>query len=146
MTATFQIRRCRKEDFEGVLLLLQQLWPDKNLDAAALRKVFDYALAADRQIYLCAIDGENVIGFVSMTVKNSLWQAASLGHIDELVVDQQYRRRRLGTQLLDAIVGQAREAGCSRVELDSAFHRKEAHRFYEQHDFENRAYLFSRKL
>jgi hypothetical protein len=32
------------------------------------------------------------------------------------------------------------------VELDSAFHRSQAHKFYQQEGFENRAYLFSKPL
>jgi glucosamine-phosphate N-acetyltransferase len=39
-----------------------------------------------------------------------------------------------------------RRQASRRVELDSAFHRKQAHRFYEQLGFENRAYLFSKAL
>jgi glucosamine-phosphate N-acetyltransferase len=36
--------------------------------------------------------------------------------------------------------------GCKQFELDSAFHRKEAHAFYEQRRFERRALLFSKPL
>ena len=36
--------------------------------------------------------------------------------------------------------------GCRRLELDSAFHFKEAHAFYEQRRFERRALLFSKAL
>ena len=79
-------------------------------------------------------------------MKNSLWVARCLGHVDELIVDTQYRGRGLGSELLQSIILRARDRGCLRVELDSAFHREEAHRFYEQHGFENRAYLFSKTL
>ena len=108
--------------------------------------MFDCALVSDSKVYLCAVDGESVTGFVSLTIKNNLWQAAKVGHIDELVVDQKHRGRGLGTRLLNAITAVAKERGCTRVELDSAFHRKEAHTFYERHGFENRAYLFSKSL
>jgi len=43
---------------------------------------------------------------------------------------------------LNAIIAIAKERGCTRIELDSAFHRKEAHQFYERNGFGNRAYLF----
>jgi hypothetical protein len=33
-----------------------------------------------------------------------------------------------------------------RVELESAFHRKKAHAFYERQGFENRGYLFSKPI
>jgi hypothetical protein len=91
MSARFEIRSCRRDDFDAVLQLLRQLWPDKDLDAAAVRKVFDGALAADSQVYLCAVDAANLVGFVSLSVKNNLWQAANFGHIDELIVDEKCR-------------------------------------------------------
>ena len=146
MSALFEIRRCQPHDFDSLVVLLEQLWPDKELDIPSIKRVLDRALASKSQIHLCAVADNKLVGFVSLTIKNNLWQAGNLGHIDELVVTRECRGRGLGTQLLDAIVAQAREGGCSRVELDSAFHRKEAHRFYQQHEFENRAYLFSRKL
>jgi GNAT superfamily N-acetyltransferase len=141
-----QIRPCRAEDFDEVLPLLRQLWPDKRLDAVPLKTVFDRALGSELQAYLCATDDQRVIGFGSLTLKNNLWQEGYVGHVDELVVDGTYRSRGFGKLLLNQIIELARRTGCRRVELDSAFHRKEAHMFYEQHGFENRAFLFSRVL
>jgi GNAT superfamily N-acetyltransferase len=69
-----------------------------------------------------------------------------LGHVDELVVDSNHRGRGIGTQLLKHLVTYAQQKGCRRVELDSAFHRLEAHKFYKQQGFEDRALLFSRVL
>jgi glucosamine-phosphate N-acetyltransferase len=142
----FQIRQCRAEDFGDVVRLLRQLWPDKPLDVASLQTVFSRALASESQIYLCASDGHRVIGFGSLTLKNNLWQQGFLGHVDELIVDGEQRGRGVGKQLLDQLIVAARQRGCSRVELDSAFHRKQAHQFYEKYGFENRAYLFSREI
>jgi GNAT superfamily N-acetyltransferase len=142
----FQIRSCRPDDFATALRLLGQLWPDKDLDTVALRQVFDHTLESASQIYLCAENSDGIIGFASLTIKNNLWRAANLGHIDELIVEQSWRNQGLGTQLLEQIIARARETNCTRVELDSAFHRTEAHRFCEQHGFENRAYLFSKTL
>lgn len=141
-----QIRECRAEDFAAVARLLRQLWPEKSLDAGSLQAVFERALASEQQVYLCAADVERIVGFGSLTLKNNLWQAGYLGHVDELVVDSQYRSRGIGTQLLDQLIVLARNLGCRRMELDSAFHRKHAHQFYERHGFENRAFLFSKAL
>jgi hypothetical protein len=74
-----------------VFQLLRQLWPDKQLDMAALQKVFDRALNSDSHVYFCAHGGEDVVGFASLTIKNNLWQAANLGRIDELIIDEKHR-------------------------------------------------------
>jgi GNAT superfamily N-acetyltransferase len=141
-----QIRPCSSDDFSGVLELLEQLWPEKRLDPASLRIVYDRALASNSQKYICATDGERVIGFGSLTVKNNLWQEGYLGHVDELVVDRDYRGRGVGTGLLEHLIVIARQLDCRRIELDSGFHRPDAHRYYERHGFENRGYLFSKVL
>jgi len=141
-----EIRQCRSEDFGQIMELLRQLWPDKRLDSVALQTVFDRALFSGAQTYLCAVNGQRIVGFGSLTLKNNLWQEGYLGHVDELIVDREFRGRGIGSQLLERLVSAAREQDCRRIELDSARHRKEAHEFYRQHGFEERALLFSRAL
>lgn len=141
-----EIRETHEDDFGDVVLLLQQLWPDRSLDCEALRRVFHAALASDSQVYLSACDGPRVVGFASLTVKNNLWQAGNLGHVDELVVDANYRGNGIGTRLLDSVCGEARKKHCARIELDSGLHRDVAHEFYYRLGFERRALLFSKPL
>ena len=50
--------------------------------------------------------------------------------IDDLVSADGARSLGYGKALLDWAILQARESGCSVIELDSAVHRAEAHRFY----------------
>ena len=141
-----QIRDCHSEDFDAVVRLLRQLWPDKQLDTASLRRVYDRGLGSAEQVYVCATQGQRIIGFGSLTLKNNLWQEGFVGHVDELVVDRECQGRRFGTRLLEHLVVLAKQRGCRRVELDSAFHRKQAHQFYELQGFKNRAFLFSKEL
>jgi ribosomal protein S18 acetylase RimI-like enzyme len=141
-----EIRECRQEDFNSVLLLLRQLWPDKVPDIVALETVFRRAISSDSQICVCASSRTSLVGLGSLTIKNSLWQNGPLAHVDELVVDAAFRKQGIGTRLLNHLIGLAQARGCRRIELDSAFHRKAAHAFYERHGFENRAFLFSRTL
>jgi glucosamine-phosphate N-acetyltransferase len=140
------LRPCKTDDFAGIVALLIQLWPDKQLDINSIRLVYDRALSSDSQNYICLTDNNKIIGFASLTIRNNLWQQGFLGHVDELVVDEHYRGRGFGTQLLEHIISLAMHKGCRRIELDTAFHRKDAHRFYEKHGFENRGYVFSKSL
>jgi len=141
-----QIRECTGEDFENVLHLLRQLWPDKQLDERKLRAVYDRALASDRHLYLCAVDGRSVVGFGTLSFKNSLWQEGTLARIDELVVDESRRAGGVGTLLLRQLTAKAADKGCSGIELDSSFHRIEAHGFYEKRGFAKRAFLFFKSI
>jgi len=128
------------------MALLAQLWPGKPLDPMGLRNVYNRALASDRQLYLCALDGQQVVGFGSLAIKANLWSEAFVGFVDEMVVDEAHRGQGIGSQILGQLTIWAREHGCNRIELDSAFHRKGAHAFYERHGFQSRGYLFSKLL
>lgn len=141
-----EIRNTRREDFADVLDLLGQLWPDQTLDAEAIRQVFSSGLASERQVYLSACDGPRVVGFASLVINNSLWHAGNLAHVDELVVDAAHRGAGVGTRLLECVAEEARRRGCTRLELDSAFHRTRAHAFYERLGFERRALVFSKAI
>lgn len=142
----FHIRPCRSEDFDDVISLLRQLWLDMAVNPTALRPVFDRALTSPSKTYLCATDGERVIGFGSLTIKDNFWPEGHLAYVDELVVDSKYRNYGVGTKLLEKLTILAKEKGCFRIELDSAFYRKDSHRFYKRHGFEERAFVFSKVL
>lgn len=113
-----QIRQCRGEDFDQVVLLLRQLWLDKPLNPILLHPIFDRALVSDSKTYLCATDEKRVIGFGSLTMKDNLWPEGRLGYVDELVVDAKYRNRGIGKQLLERLIVVARQKGCCRIELE----------------------------
>jgi len=141
-----EIRQCHAGDFDEVLLLLRQLWPDKHLNAKRLKTIFNKALVCDSKTYLCATNECRIIGFASFTLKHNMWPEGYLGYMDELVVDSKYRGERIGAELLNQLVALARSKGCCRIELDCAFHRKRAHRFYKKHRFRSRAFVFSKVL
>lgn len=50
--------------------------------------------------------------------------------IDDLVTSNRARSKGYGKRLHDWVMQEARANGCSVVELDSAVHRADAHRFY----------------
>ena len=140
------IRECAKDDFDQIIELLGQLWPNATFQVDNLREAFFRGLRSKYQRYFCTIIESKVVGFCSLTVKNSLWQQGSLGLIDELIVDDEYREKGIGSKLLDRIIEIAKALDCQAAILDSAFHRETAHRFYEQRGFTKAAYLFSKSL
>ena len=144
----FKIRNATKSDFIGVYNLLKQLWSDLDLDSnnQALNEIYLKAVDSGVQRLIVGEIENKIVGFCSLTIKNNLWQVGNLGHVDELVVDKNFRGNGYGIALIDSITQIAKDLKCKRIELDSAFHRKEAHRFYESLEYENRAYLFSKQV
>jgi GNAT superfamily N-acetyltransferase len=52
--------------------------------------------------------------------------------VEDLAAHPSWRSRGIGTLLLDAACGWARERGASHIELDSGDARHRAHQFYER--------------
>jgi GNAT superfamily N-acetyltransferase len=147
VTSMIEIRKCRAEDFDAILPLLRQLYPDKAFNLPSLQRAYDHSLASDQLVFLCAVCEQRVIGFGSLTIKsNLLWYETLIGYVSDMVVDRAYRSRGIGSQILDHLVSWAREHGCRRIELNTAFHRKDSRTFYERRGFKSGAYFYSKSL
>lgn len=130
------------EDFDGVYALLQQLWPEREMDKDRINQVYRRTLETGQFQYRVARQARDIVGFISWGVKNNLWAGGWLLHIDDLVVDEKWRSRRVGTMLMDHAQQYGQHHECSYLELDSGLHRVNAHRFYEKYGFSRRAYNF----
>lgn len=138
------IRKSHLSDFLGVHKLISSLRPDIRYDFEEMNFVFLKALKMSNQFYISAIDNEKVVGFCSLSVKNSLWQNGYLGHIDELVVDKKYRRKGIGTMLMETAMKLAEEQNCKRLELDGDIRVNAG--FFGKLGFESRSTIFTRSI
>ncbi len=145
-TEKINIRNAEINDFDEIFLLLKQLWPDKKLKKNSLQNVFEHLIKSNQEEFFCAEIKGKMVGFCTLAIRNSLWQEGYMCHICELVVDETFRGKSIGTNLIKAASEVAKKRGCKKIELDSAIHRKRAHSFYKKIGFENRAYLFSKNL
>jgi GNAT superfamily N-acetyltransferase len=139
-----QYRPTSAADFEGVLALLRQLWPDKPIDPAILRPIFERIIEVRR--YFCAEEEGRIVGFGGVSFRDNMWQEGCIAFVEELVVDSSFRGRGIGGEIIKRLQELARAKGCKRLELDSGFHRTQAHLFYEHLGFEKRAFLFSKRV
>lgn len=84
---------------------------------------------------LLAKDGDRVVGFAAYSF---LWPAVGLTqslYLKELYVTQADRRSGAGTLLMEALVGIAKEADCSRVEWTTDKDNPLAIAFYKRHGY-----------
>lgn len=110
------------------------------MDRARINRVYRLTLETGQYHYRVARHGKDIIGFISWGIKNNLWAQGWLLHIDDPVVDEQWRGRRIGAMLMDNARQYAPDHDCRYLELDSGMHR--AHRFYERYGYLKRAYSF----
>jgi GNAT superfamily N-acetyltransferase len=66
--------------------------------------------------------------------------------VTALVVSTHFRGRGTGTRLLAGAADFARERKCAGIEITSAEHRLDAHRFYQQLGFSRTSFRFFRSL
>jgi ribosomal protein S18 acetylase RimI-like enzyme len=137
------VREAERGDFHKIYPLFKQLWPNDKLDEQALRTVFLSAVSSETDVLLCAERDGDAVGFCAYAVMRNLWQPGRIAYVYAMVVDEKARGNGVGTTLMETVLEDARRRGIVRVELDSAFHREQAHRFYEKLGFDKRAYLFS---
>jgi GNAT superfamily N-acetyltransferase len=67
-------------------------------------------------------------------------------YIDDLVTSERWRSHGYGRLLNKYLVELARNHGCSSVQLDSATHRADAHRFYFRERYAITSFHFGRVL
>jgi len=89
----------------------------------------------------CAVflarDGADDAGVGVVRFRPALWAAGLEAYIAELFVTDEHRRRGLGAELLEAMIGLARELGCEWIELGTDEQDTDAHRLYERFGFSN---------
>lgn len=107
---------------------------------AALRASVDWAphpwamealIGQPDAIFLVADDPDG--GLAAMG--SGIVYAPSLGFVGNMVVAEPYRRRGLGSEILDAVAGFLARAGCTRLELNAT---EEGRPLYERHGFASR--------
>jgi glucosamine-phosphate N-acetyltransferase len=140
------IKECNSRDFSGVFRLLEQLWPDLDLDFHRQQAVFDAYVEGDADVPLVAWVDRRIVGFASLNIRNSLWRTGTIAYLDTLIVDEEHKRAGVGAALVERAEDMARDRGCTYVELDSAFHRKDAHEFYEALGYERLGIMFGKRL
>lgn len=143
---TAEIREATMADFQGMMKLFRQLWPSRPLSEHKLRELFLRIQATPGRRFFCAILHGNLVGLGSISIRDRLLDEGKIAAVDELVVDESVRGRRIGTQLMHFLTDFATQNGCRAMELEAANHRAEAHQFYEKLGFQRRAQLFTRPL
>jgi GNAT superfamily N-acetyltransferase len=66
--------------------------------------------------------------------------------VDDLVTTADRRSEGFGRALLSHLLERAAREGCAYLDLDSATHRKDAHRFYEREGMKFVAHHFAKKV
>jgi GNAT superfamily N-acetyltransferase len=104
-------------------------------DPEPYRRALDDIDAGAGEVLVAELDRE-VVGVCQLIVFRHLQARGGLcAEIESVHVHPDRRDHGIGTALMEAAVGRARELGCYRVQLSSNEVRHDAHRFYERLGF-----------
>lgn len=113
--------------------LLGQL--SSNAPAMTVQRLMDL-LAAPGVYVFSARDGDALAGMLTLIIAPI--PSGFHGYIEDVVVDAEFRGRRIAEQLVRAALDVARDAGAEKVDLTSNPSREAANRLYARIGFERR--------
>ena len=123
------LRPVQHEDLTALTGLIGQLgYPTTE---EAVRERLDIWLGDPASWLIGAADDGVLVGVAALHVMPMLEVTGKLGRLGALVVDERYRSRGVGQALVAAVEGQARAAGCVKLEITSSRHRTRTHEFYK---------------
>ncbi|MGE5508808.1 MAG: ribosomal protein S18-alanine N-acetyltransferase [Chitinophagales bacterium] len=112
-------------DLEDVLRIEEASFPTPWSRFAFLSEL----LENERAVYLVAREDGRVVGYVGM------WRILNEGHITNLAVHPDQRRRGIGRRLLQALVNISRTRGIDRLTLEVRVSNTPAQTLYESFGF-----------
>jgi GNAT superfamily N-acetyltransferase len=125
-----------------MLPVLRELRP--HLDAASFASVYEEGHPQGLR-YTAAYDGQRCVGVAGWRIVATPAVIRKL-YVDDLVTTESRRSRGVGRALLVELAERARAAGCQALDLDSAVHRADAHRFYVREGLVVSSFHFGRHL
>lgn len=143
MAGPITIRRARRDDVATIVKMLADDalgGPRERLEDPLPASYFDAfeRVSRDPNLALVVAEGEGgaVIGCLQLCILPGISsQGASRGLIEDVRVASHLRGQRIGEQLVQWALAEARSRGCKLVELLTHHTRVDAQRFYERLGF-----------
>ncbi len=126
-----------KEEYKGqIIKLVGETLVDQEVIKASDLPIDDDDLQKIPELYKgrsrfwVAVDGERVVGTVGIQEKYE-----TLSKLRRMFVQKEYRGTGLGQKLLDTAIQFAKDAGYTKIALNTHQNMKRAHHFYEKNKF-----------
>jgi GNAT superfamily N-acetyltransferase len=119
----------------SVFPVMKELRP--HLDEQEFNRLYDVCHLEGYRV-VAVFDGDECRACAGYRLMTNLISGYHM-YVDDLVTAEQWRSHGYGRLLDKYLIDYARKEGCASVQLDSATHRRDAHRFY----FRERYAIFS---
>jgi len=144
------IRRYEEKDRVAVLQLSQKY---ASWDSTPTEADIQGFYSSEPDFFLVAELNKRIVGFIygreSKNVPDKVlqrWKARKVGSVEELAVEEQYRRRGIAMSLLNRLFVVFGERGIDTVTLSVPADEIGAKELYDKLGFETRGYFLKKKL
>ena len=129
------INNLEKNDFQNYLHLINQFRPiNKEISYESFCELYDKIFLSS-EIYVARLNG-NIIGSIKVFYEQKFINNCALyAHVEDVIVDENYRHLKIGSQLLDYVKKKAIEKDCFKCTLVCS---EEVSKFYVNNQFEKR--------
>lgn len=104
--------------------------PGRDVLASRLRHLLDGPTT------LALLAGDGAYALALLTLRTNVWFDRPVALLDEFYVEPTWRRRGLGSQMIDAVADRLRELGVQLLEVNVDDDDTGARHFYEAHGFQ----------
>lgn len=134
-----EIRKISRKDLDTLMDLYVQLSPiNEGLPAQKRDEIWEQIQNDDKITYLGAYENDQLIATCFLTIiPNFSNQGRPIGFIENVVTDEKWRGKGVGSQLLKKAIELAKEQNCYKVFLESGITRTGAHDFYRSLGFDD---------
>ena len=134
-----EIRKISQKDLDTLMDLYVQLSPiNEGLPAQKRDEIWEQIQNDDKITYLGAYENDQLIATCFLTIiPNFSNQGRPIGFIENVVTDEKWRGKGVGSQLLKKTIELAKEQNCYKVFLESGITRTGAHDFYRSLGFDD---------
>ena len=134
---SFEIRRLDEVDIEkGYIELLGQLTTCEKITKEEMR-IFCEGLGKNHQVWVIEDKGWIIGSGTLLIEKKIIHNMGKVGHIEDIVIDKEYRGKKLGEMMIRHLTDKSKEMGCYKVILDCEESKKG---FYEKCGYYQKGY------
>lgn len=128
-----EIKRIDLNDANLVVSLFNQyrIFYGKFSDLGMAKGFIDARLENNESVIFVALDGGEPVGFTQLYPKYSSARLTKNWILNDLFVDENYRKQGIGEQLIKTVMGFAKTEGSSFVQLETAVDNYIAQSLYE---------------
>jgi GNAT superfamily N-acetyltransferase len=125
-----------RNDLENILELYKQLNPsNENFSVEDANKVWDSIENKNVKYFIAKDNGVIIASCSIMIIPNLTFNGKSIGYIENVITDENHRRKGIGRKIIETAIKYAKEENCYKVVLQSGIKRTSAHKFYESIGF-----------